>query len=99
MGRTRTPRQVIVGFAAETADLRQNASAKLTAKGADLIVANDVTAPDSGFDHDTNAMVLLDADGGEAVVPLAGKREIARAVLDAAIDIRHRRNAGIGEAE
>ncbi|MAG51849.1 MAG: bifunctional phosphopantothenoylcysteine decarboxylase/phosphopantothenate--cysteine ligase CoaBC [Acidimicrobiaceae bacterium] len=99
LGRTRTPRQVIVGFAAETADLRQNASAKLTAKGADLIVANDVTAPDIGFDHDTNAVVLLDADGGEAVVPLAGKREIARAVLDAAIDIRHRRNAGIGEAE
>ena len=99
LGRTRTPRQVIVGFAAETADLRQNASAKLTAKGADLIVANDVTAPDIGFDHDTNAVVLLDADGGEAVVPLAGKREIARAVLDAAIDIRHRRNAGNGEAE
>jgi phosphopantothenoylcysteine decarboxylase/phosphopantothenate--cysteine ligase len=99
LGRTRTPRQVIVGFAAETADLRQNASAKLTAKGADLIVANDVAAPDIGFDHDTNAVVLLDADGGEAVVPLAGKREIARAVLDAAIDIRHRRNAGIGEAE
>ena len=99
LGRTRTPRQVIVGFAAETADLRQNASAKLTAKGADLIVANDVTAPDIGFDHDTNAVVLLDADGGEAVVPLAGKREIARAVLDAAIDIRHRRNAEIGEAE
>tara|TARA_Y100000031_G_scaffold21760_2_gene22607 strand:+ start:23422 stop:24654 length:1233 start_codon:yes stop_codon:yes gene_type:complete len=99
LGRTRTPRQVIVGFAAETADLRQNASAKLTAKGADLIVANDVTAPDIGFDHDTNAVVLLDADGGEAVVPLAGKREIARAVLDAAIDIRHRRNAEIGKAE
>ena len=96
LGRTRTPGQVIVGFAAETTDLRQNAAAKLAAKGADLIVANDVTSPDTGFDHDTNAVVLLDADGGEAVVPLADKRQVARAVLDAAIDIRRRRRAGGG---
>ncbi len=96
LGRTRTSGQVIVGFAAETTDLRQNAAAKLAAKGADLIVANDVTAPDTGFDHDTNAVVLLDADGGEAEVPLAGKRQVARAVLDAAVDIRRRRMAGGG---
>jgi phosphopantothenoylcysteine decarboxylase/phosphopantothenate--cysteine ligase len=96
LGRTRTPGQVIVGFAAETSDLRQNAAAKLAAKGADLIVANDVSAPDTGFEHDTNAVLLLDAEGGEAMVPLTGKRQIARAVLDAAIDIRHRRRAGNG---
>ena len=96
LGRTRTSGQVIVGFAAETTALRQNAAAKLAAKGADLIVANDVTAPDTGFDHDTNAVVLLDADGGEAEVPLAGKRQVARAVLDAAVDIRRRRMAGGG---
>ena len=96
LGRTRTPEQVIVGFAAETSDLRQNAAAKLAAKGADLIVANDVSAPDTGFEYDTNAVLLLDSEGGEVVVPLAGKRQIARAVLDAAIDIRHRRRAGNG---
>ena len=96
LGRTRTPGQVIVGFAAETSDLRQNAAAKLAAKGADLVVANDVSAPDTGFEHDTNAVLLLDTEGGEAMVPLADKRQIARAVLDAAIDIRHRRRAGNG---
>jgi phosphopantothenoylcysteine decarboxylase/phosphopantothenate--cysteine ligase len=96
LGRTRTPEQVIVGFAAETSDLRQNAAAKLAAKGADLVVANDVSAPDTGFEHDTNAVLLLDTEGGEAMVPLADKRQIARAVLDAAIDIRHRRRAGNG---
>ena len=46
---------------AETRDLRQNAAAKLAAKGIDLIVANDVSAPRVGFEHDTNAVVVLDA--------------------------------------
>ena len=85
LGRVRTGGQVLVGFAAETDDLRQNAAAKLQAKGIDLIVANDVSAPDVGFEHDTNAVVLLDADGGVTEVPLCDKREVAGAVLDAAL--------------
>ena len=85
LGRVRTGGQVLVGFAAETDDLRQNAAAKLQAKGIDLIVANDVSAPDVGFEHDTNAVVLLDADGGVIEVPLCDKREVAGAVLDAAL--------------
>ena len=94
LGRRRSPGQVVVGFAAETSDVRQNAAAKLAAKGADLIVANDVAAPGVGFGHDTNAVVLLDADGGEREVDLGSKRQVARAVLDAAVELRHRHRAG-----
>ena len=64
----------MVGFAAETDDVRQNAADKLVAKGLDLIVANDVSAPGAGFEHDTNEVVILDADGTERDVPLADKR-------------------------
>ena len=91
LGRSRVHGQVLVGFAAETSDLRQNAAAKLVAKGIDLMVANDVSAPGVGFDHGTNAVVILDADGGAREVPLADKREVARAVLDAALAL-HRTN-------
>jgi phosphopantothenoylcysteine decarboxylase / phosphopantothenate---cysteine ligase len=77
------PGQTIVGFAAETDEVRKNAAAKLVAKGIDLIVANDVTAPGAGFEHDTNQVVIMDADGTEREVPLADKRAIARAVFDA----------------
>jgi len=85
LGRNRRPGQVLVGFAAETDDLRQNAAAKLRAKGADMIVANDVSASGVGFEHETNAVVVLDDAGGVVEVPLADKREVARAVVDAAL--------------
>jgi phosphopantothenoylcysteine decarboxylase / phosphopantothenate---cysteine ligase len=83
LGARKRPGQTIVGFAAETDEMRQNAAAKLAAKGIDLIVANDVTAPGAGFEHDTNQVVIIDADGTEREVPLADKRAIARAVFDA----------------
>jgi len=74
--------QVLVGFAAETSDLVANALAKLKRKNADMIVANDVAAENVGFEHDTNAATLLVADGRRLEVPLADKREVARALLD-----------------
>ena len=83
LGRAKPPRQVLVGFAAETDDLRQNATRKLEAKGLDLIVANDVSAPGAGFEHDTNAVVIIEASGSVHDVPLTHKRAIAGAVLDA----------------
>jgi len=88
LGRRKRPGQTLVGFAAETDRVRQNASSKLVAKGADLIVANDVTAPGAGFEHDTNHVVILNADGTEREVPLADKRAIARAVFNAVLDRR-----------
>jgi phosphopantothenoylcysteine decarboxylase/phosphopantothenate--cysteine ligase len=88
LGAGKRPGQTLVGFAAETDQVRQNAASKLVAKGADLIVANDVTAPGAGFEHDTNQVVILDADGTEREVPLADKRAVARAVFDAVRDRR-----------
>jgi len=85
LGRDRVAGQVLVGFAAETDDLRGNAAGKLARKGADLIVANDVSAAGVGFEHDTNAVVILGVDGMEQTVPLTDKRTVARAVLDAAV--------------
>ncbi|MEO6318163.1 MAG: bifunctional phosphopantothenoylcysteine decarboxylase/phosphopantothenate--cysteine ligase CoaBC [Acidimicrobiales bacterium] len=83
LGAGRRPGQTIVGFAAETDDLRANATDKLVRKGIDLIVANDVSAPGVGFEHDTNAVVILGADGSAQDLPLTDKRAIARAILDA----------------
>jgi phosphopantothenoylcysteine decarboxylase/phosphopantothenate--cysteine ligase len=82
LGARRRPGQVLVGFAAETDDLRANAAGKLERKGIDLIVGNDVSAPNVGFEHDTNAVVILAADGTATDVPLSDKRAIARAILD-----------------
>jgi phosphopantothenoylcysteine decarboxylase/phosphopantothenate--cysteine ligase len=74
--------QVLVGFAAETDAVTERATGKLAAKGVDLMVANDVSAPGVGFDHDTNAVTILGADGTVTEVPLARKHAIADAVFD-----------------
>jgi phosphopantothenoylcysteine decarboxylase / phosphopantothenate---cysteine ligase len=74
--------QVVVGFAAETERVHENAAAKLTAKRVDLMVANDVSAPDAGFEVDTNRAVLLDAAGGVEETPLLTKAALAELVLD-----------------
>ncbi len=88
LGAAKPAGQVLVGFAAETDDLVANAVAKLERKRLDLIVANDVAAPGAGFEHDTNAVVLLDRRGVRQDVPLTDKRAVARAVLDAALALR-----------
>jgi phosphopantothenoylcysteine decarboxylase/phosphopantothenate--cysteine ligase len=84
------PRPVIVGFAAETGSL-DRAPEKLRRKGADLLVANDVSEPGSGFGTDTNRVVILGADGSRDELPLLSKREVADRLLDrvvAALDAR-----------
>ena len=75
------PAPVLVGFAAETGSL-DRAPDKLRRKGVDLLVANDVMEPDSGFGTETNRVVILDADGGRDELPLLSKREVADRVLD-----------------
>ena len=87
LGGSKPDGQTLVGFAAETDSVRENAEAKLRAKGADLIVANDVSAPGAGFEHDTNEVVLLSADGATEV-PMTDKRAVARAVLDTVTTLR-----------
>jgi phosphopantothenoylcysteine decarboxylase/phosphopantothenate--cysteine ligase len=88
LGERKPAGQVLVGFAAETSDLLANATSKLQRKRLDLVVANDVSAPGVGFQHDTNAVTLLRSDGGVHSVALADKRSIARAVLDTVDEIR-----------
>ena len=71
-----------VGFAAESEDLVENARSKLHGKAMDLIVANDITATDSGFGTDTNRVVILDREGHEEHLPLMLKYEVAQRILD-----------------
>ena len=83
LGLARTgDRPVLVGFAAETDDVEAGGRAKLERKGADLLVVNDVSADDAGFEVDTNRVVILDRAGGRVEVPLADKRTVAERVLD-----------------
>jgi phosphopantothenoylcysteine decarboxylase/phosphopantothenate--cysteine ligase len=74
-------RLIKIGFAAETEDVVTNAGVKLMRKGLDLIVANDLTSPGSGFGTDTNAVFLIDSSGVEAL-PLLSKTEVGHRVLD-----------------
>ena len=88
LGASKRNGQVLVGFAAETDDLVANATSKLRAKHLDLIVANDVGAPQVGFAHDTNAVTLLRPDAEPVEIDLASKRDVARAVIDTIVSIR-----------
>lgn len=87
LGANKTADQVLVGFAAETSDLIANATSKLRAKNLDLIVANDVSKPGVGFQHDTNAVTLVHADGTTISIALTDKRAIAKAVMDTVVGI------------
>jgi phosphopantothenoylcysteine decarboxylase/phosphopantothenate--cysteine ligase len=78
----------VVGFAAETTDVAQNARKKLAAKSLDLIVANDVTAEGAGFDHDTNVVSLYFRDGRDVALPKMSKAEVAQRVLDEIVRLR-----------
>ncbi len=79
--------RVVVGFAAESQDLVDNARAKLAAKGLDLIVANDITAPEAGFSVETNRVVLVGRDGNVEPLSLMSKAAVAEAVLEHAVGL------------
>lgn len=74
--------QITIGFAAETQNLIENATAKLTNKGLDLIVANDVAAKDAGFAVDTNRVTFIGTGGGVEPLALMSKAQVAERVLD-----------------
>jgi phosphopantothenoylcysteine decarboxylase/phosphopantothenate--cysteine ligase len=82
LGRDKPSGQVLVGFAAETDDLVAHATEKLHGKHLDLIVGNDISQPDAGFEVDTNRAVILDADGGREALPLLAKSDLAGVILD-----------------
>jgi phosphopantothenoylcysteine decarboxylase/phosphopantothenate--cysteine ligase len=79
--------QLMVGFAAETHDLIAHAKEKLTAKGLDLIVANDVLTAGAGFGSDQNAATLIDRQGNMTELPLMPKRALADAILTRTQDL------------
>jgi phosphopantothenoylcysteine decarboxylase / phosphopantothenate---cysteine ligase len=73
---------VKVGFAAESANIVENAREKVKQKGLHFIVANDITARDSGFGVDTNQVTIIDREGGVDTLPLLTKSEVAERILD-----------------
>ncbi|MDR3708351.1 MAG: bifunctional phosphopantothenoylcysteine decarboxylase/phosphopantothenate--cysteine ligase CoaBC [Capsulimonadaceae bacterium] len=81
LGRRKRSR-ILVGFAAETDDVLDNAAKKLSTKNLDWIVANDVTAEGAGFDTDTNIVTILGRDGSRTDLPLLPKAEVATRILN-----------------
>ena len=80
--------QILVGFAAETNSVAENARGKLARKGADMIVANDVTQEGAGFDTDTNIVTLYLRDGREIPLPKMSKFEVANQILDRVLEVQ-----------
>jgi phosphopantothenoylcysteine decarboxylase/phosphopantothenate--cysteine ligase len=78
---------ILVGFAAETDDVRKNAKKKLTEKNLDMIVANDVSKENSGFAVDTNVVRIITREGPEEELPLMKKEEVADRILDRVRDL------------
>ncbi|MFH2039693.1 MAG: bifunctional phosphopantothenoylcysteine decarboxylase/phosphopantothenate--cysteine ligase CoaBC [Chloroflexota bacterium] len=74
--------KLIIGFAAESRDLLENAKEKLKSKNLDMIAANDISAPDAGFGVETNRVTLLHKDGSSEVLPLLSKIEVSEIILD-----------------
>lgn len=88
LGEMKQPHQTLVGFAAETQNLLQYAKGKLEKKNLDMIVANDVSKPQAGFNVDTNLIKLLKSDGSIEELPLMSKKELAYIILDRVMKLR-----------
>jgi phosphopantothenoylcysteine decarboxylase/phosphopantothenate--cysteine ligase len=80
--------RIVVGFAAETEDLRAHARSKLESKRLDLIVANDVTLEGNGFDSDYNTVLLLGSNGLERQLPRLRKMDVANEILNEVVSLR-----------
>lgn len=83
--------RVLIGFAAETDRMAENARAKLERKNADMIVANDVTQDGAGFDTDTNIVTLFLRGGREIALPKLSKLDVAHRIFDAALELQKSR--------
>ena len=84
--------RLLIGFAAETEHVAEHARRKLKEKAVDLIVANDVTAPGAGFDHDTNIVTIFRNDGREQSLPKLAKIQVAHRILDEVVELRRSMN-------
>jgi phosphopantothenoylcysteine decarboxylase/phosphopantothenate--cysteine ligase len=90
IGRNKGER-LLIGFAAETGDVKESAQRKLEKKSADMIVANDVSEPGAGFDGDTNIVTLFFADGREERLPKMSKFDVAVRILDETAHLREKK--------
>jgi len=100
LGERKQGHQVLVGFSAETEQVREQAAAKLAAKRVDLMVANDVSASDAGFEVDTNRAILLYSPGSaspDEELPLLTKAELADVILDRVITFLRPGSRGKGK--
>lgn len=88
ISRRRQAHQLVVGFAAETDHLLENAAAKLREKGLDLIIANDVTQEGAGFNSDTNIVTLISSPGQTKPLEKMSKLGVANAILDEVVGLR-----------
>lgn len=82
LGERKRGRQILVGFALETENEKENARNKLLSKNADIIVLNSLKDPEAGFRKDTNKITLLERDGSETGFPAKSKQEVARDIVD-----------------
>lgn len=73
--------RVVIGFAAESSDLLENAGVKLRSKKLDMLVANDISAPDAGFSYDTNRVILMFPEAKQETLPLMSKAEVAENII------------------
>jgi phosphopantothenoylcysteine decarboxylase/phosphopantothenate--cysteine ligase len=87
VGEQKKPHQLLVGFALETHNEKENAWAKLKRKHLDLIVLNSLRTPGAGFAHDTNQITLLDKAGGEKQFPLKAKTQVAKDIFQQILQI------------
>ena len=82
VGQAKTDQQILVGFAAETNDVIENAKSKMQRKNLDFIIANDVKKEGAGFGTDTNIVTIIPRQGEIEPLPVMKKSEVARAVFD-----------------
>jgi phosphopantothenoylcysteine decarboxylase / phosphopantothenate---cysteine ligase len=93
LGRIKRKDQVLVGFAAETNDVLENARAKLKNKNLDMLVLNDVSRPGAGFDYDTNIVLFLHRSGKEEQMEIMSKDRVADLILDRVKKLRGGKSA------
>ena len=89
LGQNKKNGQVLVGFALETDNERENALAKLQQKNADIIILNSLRDKDAGFAKDTNKVTVFNKKGGEKEYDLKTKQAVAKDIVDYIIDYIH----------
>ncbi len=87
LGKNKKPKQIMVGFAAETENILENAKKKVESKNLDFIVANDVTMEGAGFSSDTNIVTFISRNGEIESLPKMSKQDVAAAILDKVVKL------------